>query len=153
MWDAVSNLYFRGAWIGQLVFMSFLTQQVRNFDPPQGHHTIPVYLCGGMNQVKSKIPASSHAIIHGEIAGIKLSLDTAEDYANKALGRYRSEQILKIAQTKTGRENVANALRMVYDPWWLQGTPPIGSTFMGERGAYVSGANTSLPWCSRDGRP
>ena len=153
VWDAISNMNFRSAWIAHVLFISLLDSARKESDPPQAHHTIPVYLCGSMDQEKSTIPRSTHNAIHAQIAGIKISLDLAEYAANESLGRNRSTQILKIAQTKVGRENIANALQMVYDPWWSTGVAPIGVNFVKERQPYIEGIKTSLPWCSRNGNP
>ncbi|PAT39640.1 RHS repeat domain-containing protein, partial [Vandammella animalimorsus] len=156
VWDAVANQEFRANSIWELIFATVVAHYLTNTpqDPYQGHHTIPVYLCGVMNgQVLSEIPRSVHNTIHGQIASIKLSLEAAEAHATRVLGRNRSEVVLKIAQTREGRANIANALQSLYSSWWNVGMPPIGPTFMNEKAPYVEGVKTSLPWCTRNGMP
>jgi len=120
----------------------------------QGHHTIPVYLCGSMDQMKSAIRTDQHVAIHTEIAAVRLVLEGAEQYATKTIGKHRTSDVLRIAQTRPGREAIAAALYKVYD-WggWLEtGSPKIGVAFGRERPLYEAG-KTSLPWCTRNGGP
>jgi RHS repeat-associated protein len=130
-----------------------IEKEKRRRDPD--HHTIPVYLCGGVSQeMYARIPYAAHVAIHGEIAAIGLSLKAGENYAYKLLGYKRMDEMLKLAQTNEGRAAISNALRLVYQQgWWDVGTPSIGMAFTASVGSYLSGANTSLPWCSRSGKP
>jgi len=122
---------------------------------PHGHHTIPVYLCGSMNQETSVISRPEHSAIHLQIAAIKVALDGAEEFATRTVGRHRTAEVLKIAQTQAGRVSITNALDEVYfwGGWWPRGVRPIKDVLESERRSFESGANTSLPWCSRSGAP
>ena len=119
-----------------------------------GHHTIPVYLCGSMDQDTSDVTVAQHLAIHAEIAAVRVALAGAEAFASKMLGRNRSIDILRIAQTRVGRESIASALYQVYrvGGWLPRGTPSIGTVFEKERPQFEKG-KTSLPWCSRKGLP
>ncbi len=120
-----------------------------------GHHTIPVYMCGSMGQEVSQITFADHVAIHAEIAMIRFALDGAEEYATRTIGRNRSATLSRVAQTEPGRASIVNSLQMVYDlgGWSGRGVRPIGTVLASERYAFVSGAKTSLPWCSRNGSP
>ena len=123
---------------------------------PHGHHTIPVYLCGGINQIPlADLTVAQHVAVHAEIGSIWLVVTAAEEYAYKILGRHRLPEVLKIAQTEPGRASIANALNAVYQAgWWGMGAPnSIGTAFTANKGDYVSGINTSLPWCCRNNAP
>ena len=107
-----------------------------------------------MDQMKSAIRTDQHVAIHTEIAAVRLVLEGAEQYATKTIGKHRTSDVLRIAQTRPGREAIAAALYKVYD-WggWLEtGSPKIGVAFGRERPLYEAG-KTSLPWCTRNGGP
>jgi hypothetical protein len=122
-----------------------------------GHHTIPVHLCGGVNQPQyADISPAQHGAIHAEIAAIALTIRAAEEYAYRRLGRIRMWEVLKLAQTDPGRAAIAQALEAVYrSGWWTTGQAPntIGNAFTTSKPGYVDGSNTSLPWCTRRRRP
>ncbi len=120
-----------------------------------GHHTIPVYLCGGMAQRTSRLALHEHLSIHLEIAQIRLALEGAESYANKAIGWKRSQALLRVAETAEGRLSIVRALRTVYESgeWIGKGEPQLLSVFESESPPFLNGTNTSLPWCSRNGKP
>jgi RHS repeat-associated protein len=154
-WDAVAITQFRArvqaeedtdALIGTLAVAA-----AKN----EGHHTIPVYLCGSMDQGKASIPLAHHVAIHAQIAGVRLALESAEHYAMKTIGRHRTSDILRIAQTQQGRQAIAGALYQVYyhGQWLDKGEPDIETVFARERPPFESGAKTSLPWCTRRGGP
>ncbi|MBA8885800.1 RHS repeat-associated core domain-containing protein, partial [Dokdonella fugitiva] len=157
LWDAVAVTQFRARAVSEErdradPLIDALVQQAVRED---GHHTIPVYLCGSMDQETSRISRAQHVAIHTEIAAIALVIDGAEQYATRTLGRTRSSVVLRIAQTEAGRSSITNALQQVYDigGWWGAGILPIGDVFTRERRYFESGAKTSLPWCSRNGMP
>ena len=151
VWDVIAVLMFNS------VVDSISTAVPAN--PPkdryEGHHTIPVYLCGSMDQKRSGIRSDLHDLLHAELASIKLTLDIAEKHATKTVGYHRSQSILKIAQTMPGRQAIARAIYMVYasGDWLDKGNSPIGEVFEEEQPFFVSGAKTSLPWCTRNGAP
>lgn len=122
----------------------------------EGHHTIPVYLCGAMEQDTAYIKLHQHVAIHTQIAAVRLALEGAEQYASKAIGKHRTSDVLRIAQTPQGRAAIANALYQVYNygGWLGEGAPEtIGTVFGRERPKFESGERTSLPWCTRRGGP
>lgn len=120
-----------------------------------GHHTIPTYLCGDVDQEVSSIRLADHAAIHAQVAAIRIALAGAEEYASKVVGYHRSQDILSIAQTYEGRVSIAEALSKVYyyGGWDSKGRRPIRDVFNSERPAFESGRKTSLPWCGRTGKP
>jgi hypothetical protein len=119
---------------------------------PDGHHTIPIYLCGAQNQRLSYIDRSRHAAIHTGLSKLEVTLHSAEAAADKSIPftRRRTDQVLSLADTEQGRTVIANAIGGYYMAfgWWGQGAPTIGSIFPSERRAYVKG-KTSLPDCKR----
>ena len=123
----------------------------------EGHHTIPVYLCGSMAQETSEIDPKQHDAIHLGLASVYVVKVFSEEYAKKVLfGKGRSEDIvLDIARTAQGRGAIANAIDSFYyyGGWDSVGTPSIRQVFTQERDPYVSGLKTSLPWCTRKGAP
>jgi RHS repeat-associated protein len=155
LWDAVAVTQFRAKAASEDRADPLVDALVQQAVREDGHHTIPVYVCGSMDQETSRITRAQHVLIHTEIAAIAIALDGAEQYATRSLGRTRASVVLRIAQTEAGRHSITNALQQVYDigGWWGVGTPPIGNVFMRERPYFESGAKTSLPWCSRSGAP
>ncbi|MBQ0775896.1 MAG: RHS repeat-associated core domain-containing protein, partial [Gammaproteobacteria bacterium] len=116
-----------------------------------GHHTIPVYLCGGVKQETSRVMQKDHVLIHSEMATIRLAIKSAHEYAYRTIGRKRSSDVLHLARSEMGREAISAALENFYKSfsWWRVGVAPIGDVFTRERLGFVSGRNTSLPWCTR----
>lgn len=108
-----------------------------------------------MNQETSQITLTEHAAIHAEIAAILIALEGAEACASNVVRRHRTPDILRIAQTEAGRQSIATALDEVYHwgGWSGRGRRPIEQVFESERGPFVLGQKTSLPWCTRDGAP
>lgn len=154
VWDAVALTQFRAKEQSKEDTDVLIGTIAAAAAKDQGHHTIPVYLCGSMDQMKSAIRTDQHVAIHTEIAAVRLALEGAEQYATKTIGKHRTSEVLRIAQTRAGREAIAGALYKVYD-WggWLQtGSPTIGTAFGHERPLYEAG-KTSLPWCTRNGGP
>ena len=149
IWDAVAIPYFRVQAENEAEASDAARDEINR--SPERHHTIPTYLCGANSQQLSKVRHDQHVLIHTEIAGIQLALKGAEEYATRAIGRRRSPEVLRIAQTEEGRASIANALNSVYSygGWRAIGTPSIGVAFDSERSDYVSGRKTSLPFCTR----
>lgn len=154
VWDAVATTQLRGAVSSQAATQTGVAAAAAS---PRAHHTIPVYLCGDEpNQEKSVITHAEHVAIHAQLAAIAFVIQGAEAYATDVVGRHRSENIvLRIARTEEGRGAIANAIDQTYywGGWWSRGLPPIKDVFERERGPFVRGEKTSLPWCSRDGMP
>jgi|GEM_PF-1022227 len=155
VWDSIAVPMFRAAVLTSSIAQPIDDAGSRPERPPQGHHTIPVYLCGAMNQQLSYFAPEKHSAIHAQIAQIGIVLEGVEEYASRSIGRHRSEDVLRIAGTETGRRAITNALDLVYQQggWWMQGQPTVGAVFSSERGMYESGMKTSLPWCTRTGSP
>ena len=129
-----------------------IEKETQSKDP--GHHTIPVYLCGGYKgQVLSDIPYRSHVAIHAQIGAIALTLGAAELTAYKRLGQQRKWEVLRLAQTDEGRAAIGGALNLIYQGWWDAGVPTIGVAFTASLPSYLDGSNLSLPWCTRKGNP
>jgi len=156
VWDAMAVTQFRAKAQAQDDTDLLVGALAMTASKDQGHHTIPVYLCGSMAQDKANITLAQHVAIHAEIAAVRLALEGAEQYATRTIGRHRTSDILRIAQTRPGRQAIASALYQVYylGGWLGQGNPiTIGAIFAKERPQYESGAETSLPWCTRSGGP
>ncbi len=155
LWDIVAMMSFVGlaAQVGHTVDVDTDHDE----DDDEGHHTIPVYLCGAMPQEPSYISSKEHDELHRGVAALAVIKKLSEDYATEVVfGTHRSDEIvLDVATTEAGRGAIANALYYFYAEggWLPRGQRPIGDVFASERGPYVSGAKTSLPWCSRSGKP
>lgn len=109
-----------------------------------------------MNQKTANITLAQHVAIHTQIAAVRLALEGAEQYATKTIGKHRTSDVLRIAQTRQGRHAITNALYQVYEwgNWLDEGKPvTIDTVFKDERPDFESGAKTSLPWCTRRGGP
>jgi RHS repeat-associated protein len=157
VWDAIALPMFRAKANAEVDAAAVATTRVRKKDREEGHHTIPVYLCGGMGQDTSAIPQSKHQQIHAGLTSVYVIKKFSEDYATKVLfgGRRSEDIVLDIALTPQGRGAIANAIDSFYyyGGWDSYGTPSIRQVFNKERPLYVSGERTSLPWCSRTGQP
>lgn len=156
VWDALAVPQFRAKAQEQEDTDLLIGALATAASKEEGHHTIPVYLCGSMNQRTAGIKLHEHVAIHAQIAAIRLALEGAEQYASKAIGKYRTSDVLRIAQTRPGREAITGALYKVYEwgNWLDKGSPmSIETAFDLERPDFESGAKTSLPWCTRRGGP
>lgn len=156
VWDAIAVPQFRSKAQEQEDTDMLIGALATVASKEEGHHTIPVYLCGGMGQDTAYIKLYQHVAIHTQIAAVRLALEGAEQYASKAIGKHRMSDVLRIAQTPEGRAAITGALYKVYDSggWLGEGSPEtIGTIFGRERPKFESGERTSLPWCTRRGGP
>ncbi len=152
VWDAIAMVMMRSATDAAT---EAKTEVKKKKKETEGHHTIPVMLCGSMAQELSEITPAEHDAIHAGISHLYVIKRFSEDYATKLVfGPNRNPEIvLDVARTPEGRGAIANALHFFYEPTWSQvGTRPIGQVFASERRQFVDG-KTSLPWCSRNGSP
>jgi hypothetical protein len=119
---------------------------------PDGHHTIPIYLCGAQEQQLSYIDRSRHAAIHTGLAAVQVALYSAEEAADRLIPmtRRRSGPVMSLAETPQGRGVIANAIQGYYMSagWWGQGAPTISAVFPLEKSEFIGG-KTSLPECKR----
>jgi hypothetical protein len=119
----------------------------------EGHHTVPVYLCGAVVQDPSVIDRKEHNQIHIGLAGVYVIKVFAETWAKKVLfGTHRNPEIvLDLATSVAGRTAIAAAIGFFYQQgnWEAVGAPPIGVVFRKEKVDYIAG-KTSLPWCTRE---
>lgn len=124
----------------------------RQRSPNDGHHTIPIYLCGSKSQKLSSINRAQHRALHTGLAAVQVALTTAEKSADRLipLTRRRSGPIMSLAETPQGRGVISNAIQGFYQTagFWGQGTPQIGHVFPQERREFIDG-KTSLPGCKR----
>lgn len=119
-----------------------------------------MYLCGSYDQKPlADLTELEHKGVHSDIASIRITVDAAEKSAYIKLGKRRVDSkgiVLKIAQTDQGRTAIANALEELYTThlWMGVGNPiSIGIAFPQVKPKYISGEETSLPWCTRNGNP
>lgn len=121
------------------------------------HHTIPIYLCGSVQQVTAGIPEKAHYQIHRDLAALTVVAEASALYADKVLQlkRRRTKGVLALAQTQEGRVVIAGVLESYYRRlWWELGMPTIGDAFTIEKFPYISGVKTSVPrYCSRANKP
>ncbi|QTD45271.1 putative Ig domain-containing protein [Ottowia testudinis] len=142
IWDAVVAMQVRA-----------LGDYYKKKMPDEEHHTIPIYLCGGVNQKLSTIDWRSHKLLHWGLGGIWLKITIAEEMADKILplGRRRKDEVMRFADTVPGRTIIANSIEEFYrlSEYWDKGQPTIGEVFPDEKITYMNGTNTSLPVCKR----
>lgn len=147
MWDVVAMSRFNANVSAQSIAAA--TTRTRS---PDGHHTIPIYLCGSQIQQLSYIDRSRHAALHTGLAAVQVALHSAEKAADQLmpLTRRRSGHVMSLAETEQGRGVIASAIQGYYTSagWWGQGSPTIATVFPQERQAFVGG-KTSLPECKR----
>jgi len=149
LWDIIATNYLRSEATTEVGTVTTTRPRTRR---PDGHHTIPIYLCGAQSQKLSYFDRSRHAAIHTGLSRLQVALHSAEEAADKYIPftRRRTENVMSLAETEQGRYVIANAIEGYYTSfgWWGQGEPTIGSIFPSERRAYVKG-KTSLPDCKR----
>ena len=120
--------------------------------PAEDHHTIPIYLCGNVDQELSTIDWRSHKLIHWGLGAIWVKIAIAEEAADQVipLGRRRKDEVMRFAETETGRTVIANLIGQFYQfsGYGMKGTPPIREIFDMEKMPYIKG-KTSLPGCKR----
>jgi hypothetical protein len=157
VWDAVAVTQFRSKAQANEDTDMLIGALATAASKEEGHHTIPVYLCGGMGQDTVKLKLADHLAIHAQIAAVRVALEGAEQYASKTIGRHRTSDILRIAHTDLGRKTITNALYQVYKVGgWLDkpdDSETVEVVFARERPHFESGQRTSLPWCTRNGGP
>ena len=110
-----------------------------------GHHTVPMYMCGHRSQTLSEIPIDVHGPLHMQLYGF----DRAITFAGKAFAvLFKKKQsgekksyVKRMAETKGGRGAIARGLQFFYtqEGYASIGTPLIGSTLIHEGARYVRG--------------
>jgi RHS repeat-associated protein len=129
---------------------------------PQGHHTIPVYLCGADRpQPRVKLDFATHAKLHAELyigtGLIRKGMDViVQKYLKRpgAGGRQPTDPIVKLASKKIGREVIAKALRFFYDvngylPARVGLNDDLETVFNKASYQFTKQSITSLPTCKR----
>lgn len=148
VWDIVTRNRFTAATgiTGTGVVTATNTNKKQRMN--DGHHTIPIYLCGGENQERSLLDQKSHAALHAGLRTIQVSMHAAESAADRMItykGK-RTGPILSLADSVIGRGIIANGIHGYYSVggWMQRGVRPIGMIFPAEKTRYISGENTSL---------
>lgn len=147
VWDIVARNRFTAArgisGTGVVAATNTKTQRMND-----GHHTIPIYLCGGDDQEKSLLDQKSHLALHSGLRAIQVSMHGAEAAADRmiAFKGVRTGPVLSLADSEFGRGIIANGIHGYYSVggWMQRGVRPIGMIFPTEKARYVSGENTSL---------
>ena len=109
---------------------------------PEGHHTIPKYLCGAKKQVLSAIPHPLHVVLHRALAEAKITFESGRSVA---FGRRKNREIRRLAEVRVGRELIAKGIESAYTQVsaWGEGTPTIEMAYGIEKPKFISGASTS----------
>jgi RHS repeat-associated protein len=86
--------------------------------PSQGHHTIPVYMCGGRVQEVVDIGIIEHSVLHAQLLGFVRAINIA-GVVSQILGSRRARGALKpplydVARTPYGRQAIAAGLSAFY---------------------------------------
>ena len=163
LWDVIASAEIEAKALQSNAEISQANSQARGIavaantqdEPPHGHHTIPIFLCGRLVQNLAYLEAPEHRILHSQLAAMRIAKTAAEAKANKILpsiGNRRNDAVIRMADTKAGRIKISNTLERFYRgySWWSEGTPTIGTVFPNEKRLYVAHKkNTSLSECSR----
>jgi hypothetical protein len=121
------------------------------------HHTIPVYLCGGIDQRPNMplLEAPLHSQLHSELVGFSIALEEAAQEglaqlppAVKATWSKNDRPVIfQVAAYNEGRRVIAAALADFYNAgqWMKKGRDPTIEVGLDrETPRYVDGENTSL---------
>lgn len=164
LWDVIASAEFEAKALQSNAEIRQANSQARGIavaantqgEPPHGHHTVPIFLCGRLTQNLAYLEAPRHRVLHSQLAVVSIARTAAEAKANQTLpsiGRNRNSSVLRMADTKAGRTKIANTLERFYrgKNWWSQGYPTIGTVFPNEKRLYItSRKNTSIDQgCSR----
>lgn len=83
-----------------------------------GHHTIPIYMCGGRNQERVTLTRTEHELLHAELLGLSELINVA-GRVYQVLGKRRppgalQPPLIQVARTPYGREAIAAGLGLFY---------------------------------------
>lgn len=83
-----------------------------------GHHTIPVYMCGGRSQEVVDIGVLEHAVLHSQLRLFAGAINVA-GMTYQVLGRHRARgapqpPLFQVARTPYGRQAIASGLSAFY---------------------------------------
>ncbi len=151
-WQIIATTHFMSKLSESASNASIADARQRTRSPDDVHHTIPIYLCGSLDQNLSLINRSQHAMLHSGLALIEVAKHSAEAAADRLtpFSRRRSDFVMDLAQSPAGRKAIAGSIQSYYQGanWWDLGTPTIGTIFPQEKSRFIAG-HTSLPECSR----
>ena len=155
----------RNAQSGTVAKAKTKSRDIAKAESPQLHHTIPIFLCGGLDQSPNEplLDAPTHRQLHKDMAIYVLALEAAAQVGLANLPPSIRLQwtkdnipvILQLAAYNDGRAVIAAGLEDFYtvNQYMQRGiNPTIEVGLDRETPRYVSGANTSLRLgCSRPG--
>jgi RHS repeat-associated protein len=83
-----------------------------------GHHTIPIYMCGGRNQERVTLTRPEHELLHAQLLGLSKLINVAGT-VYQVLGKRRppgalQPPLVQVARTPYGREAIAAGLGLFY---------------------------------------
>lgn len=128
--------------------------KVKDSNNRQGHHTIPIYMCGSVSgQQLAPLNTEVHWALHSALVSYSTFINKVYrgNFAgNTRIFSYSSKEPLQLlAQSPQGRAAVSKHLRLFYNLGWFElGEPYFEPIFESESIKYIGG-NTSLPICVR----
>jgi RHS repeat-associated protein len=129
---------------------------------PDGHHTVPKYMCGHAQQWKVHLSQVDHTVLHRELEFLKYSINAAGLLLDRAFRKSRPpaqrDAIVRLSRTIAGRAAIAKGLEVFYKTvdWWNEGIPfgsqPFGAHTIGELFPYEAARfianHHSYPTCT-----
>jgi RHS repeat-associated protein len=108
VWEGVAIPQFRAKAQSETEVVPVVRTRVKRKDT-EGHHTVPVYLCGAVEQETVEISESDHDRIHLGLAGVYVAKVSAENYADKVVfgGRRTPGIVSDLALTGPGRRLIS----------------------------------------------
>ncbi len=125
----------------------------------QAHHTVPIYMCGAVEQSPNMVPLKStfHRALH---SSLRLYAEFVDEVygagfdATRSLFDHTSSTnrggLRQLARTRVGRSFIANHLESFYSTGWYAGNANFKSRFEAEKSLFINTTTrNSLPGCQR----
>lgn len=128
--------------------------QTKHKSERQGHHTIPIYMCGAQ-KTQQLVPLSinAHGALHSSMVTYSAAINRIYRGAfsgnTKVFSYSNKEPLQLLASSPQGRTVITKHLRNFYRLGWFSlGAPYFEGIFETESIKYIGG-NTSAPTCKR----
>jgi RHS repeat-associated protein len=136
----------------------------RNSNSLDGHHTVPIAMCGHPDQWLVYLPWGVHQKeLHAELDAFEMMVNVAGIVLDRAFKRNKTPSqksaVVRLGRTIVGRTAIANGLALFYTEfgWWDEGVSkgrqPFGAHTIGEIFPYEAARfianHHSYPTCSR----
>ena len=128
-------------------------------EAPHNHHTIPVYMCGALNQSPNMVGlyGSTHLKLHGALRTYAVFMDTVYGAAfDSSTPMFESSSsrnkagLRTLAGTKVGRQFIVGHLDAFYSLGWYAASPRFKPAFHAESNVFINNpVRNSLPSCKK----